>query len=161
MPAALSRGGVLSAALCIGAMVPDLPYFLPFRLGNPLSHQPLGLVTYDLLMGVIAVMLWVRWLARPVYAIAPTWWRRRVAPPTGVWSWKMLGPAVSGVLIGAGTHLLWDAFTHPWGFLVAAIPAVVAYNKFTNDLSRYSTRLEGFADEFSAILSRQLDERAR
>ncbi len=45
--------------------------------------------------------------------------------------------------------------------LVAAIPAVVAYNKFTNDLGRYATRLEGFADEFSAILSRQLDERSR
>ena len=45
--------------------------------------------------------------------------------------------------------------------LVAAIPAVVAYNKFSNDLNRYATRLDGFSDEFSAILSRQLDERAR
>lgn len=44
--------------------------------------------------------------------------------------------------------------------LVAAIPAVVAYNKFSNDLGHYTTRLEGFAGEFSAILSRQLDESA-
>ena len=44
--------------------------------------------------------------------------------------------------------------------LVAAIPAVVAYNKFSNDLGRYANRLEGFAGEFAAILSRQLDERA-
>lgn len=43
--------------------------------------------------------------------------------------------------------------------LIAAIPAVVAYNKFTNDASRHATRLEGFADEFSAILSRQIDEK--
>ncbi|MEQ9629215.1 MAG: protein TolQ [Roseitalea porphyridii] len=43
--------------------------------------------------------------------------------------------------------------------LVAAIPAVVAYNKFANDLARYGGRMEGFAGEFSAILSRQLDER--
>ncbi|MEH6401775.1 MAG: protein TolQ [Sneathiella sp.] len=42
--------------------------------------------------------------------------------------------------------------------LVAAIPAVVAYNKFSNDLQRIVTRLEGFAGEFSAILSRQLDQ---
>ncbi len=42
--------------------------------------------------------------------------------------------------------------------LVAAIPAVVAYNKFSNDLQRMVTRLEGFAGEFSAILSRQLDQ---
>jgi biopolymer transport protein TolQ len=43
--------------------------------------------------------------------------------------------------------------------LVAAIPAVVAYNKFSGDLNRFSGRLEGFAGEFAAILSRQLDER--
>jgi biopolymer transport protein TolQ len=43
--------------------------------------------------------------------------------------------------------------------LVAAIPAVVAYNKLATDFGRYASRLEGFATEFSAILSRQLDER--
>jgi biopolymer transport protein TolQ len=41
--------------------------------------------------------------------------------------------------------------------LVAAIPAVVAYNKISSDLSRYALRLENFAGEFGAILSRQLD----
>jgi biopolymer transport protein TolQ len=45
--------------------------------------------------------------------------------------------------------------------LLAAIPAVIAYNRFISDANRYAGRLEGFADEFSAILSRQLDERAK
>ncbi|HUJ47279.1 MAG TPA: protein TolQ [Rhizomicrobium sp.] len=44
--------------------------------------------------------------------------------------------------------------------LLAAIPAVIFYNKFVNEIGRYTGRLEGFADEFSAILSRQLDEKA-
>lgn len=44
--------------------------------------------------------------------------------------------------------------------LVAAIPAVIAYNKLSTDLGRYAGRVEGFADEFAAILSRQLDERS-
>ncbi len=43
--------------------------------------------------------------------------------------------------------------------LVAAIPAVIAYNKFSSDLGRFANRLEGFAGEFNAILSRQLEER--
>lgn len=43
--------------------------------------------------------------------------------------------------------------------LVAAIPAVIAYNKFTADAHKLSARMEGFADEFSAILSRQIDEK--
>ena len=44
--------------------------------------------------------------------------------------------------------------------LVAAIPAVIAYNKLSTDFGRYAGRLEAFANEFSAILSRQLDEKA-
>ncbi|WP_419896738.1 protein TolQ [Roseomonas sp. USHLN139] len=43
--------------------------------------------------------------------------------------------------------------------LVAAIPAVLAYNKITTDLARFAGRLEGFAAEFGAILSRQAEER--
>jgi biopolymer transport protein TolQ len=43
--------------------------------------------------------------------------------------------------------------------LVAAIPAVIAYNKFSADAGKLSSRMEGFADEFSAILSRQIDEK--
>jgi biopolymer transport protein TolQ len=43
--------------------------------------------------------------------------------------------------------------------LVAAIPAVLAYNKISTDLGRFASRLEGFATEFGAILSRQSEER--
>lgn len=40
--------------------------------------------------------------------------------------------------------------------LLAAIPAVIFYNKFATDTQRYATRLEGFADELSAIFSRRI-----
>ena len=43
--------------------------------------------------------------------------------------------------------------------LVAAIPATIFYNKFVSEVNKQAQRLEGFADEFSAILSRQIDER--
>ena len=44
--------------------------------------------------------------------------------------------------------------------LVAAIPAVLAYNKISTDLGRFASRLEGFGTEFGGILSRQSEERA-
>jgi biopolymer transport protein TolQ len=44
--------------------------------------------------------------------------------------------------------------------LLAAIPAVIAYNKLSGR-RQAAVRMEGFADEFSAILSRQIDERSR
>ena len=43
--------------------------------------------------------------------------------------------------------------------LVAAIPATIFYNKFASEVNKQAQRLEGFADEFAAILSRQIDER--
>ena len=43
--------------------------------------------------------------------------------------------------------------------LVAAIPAVIFYNKFSADSARLAQRLEAFADEFAAIVSRQIDVR--
>ena len=42
--------------------------------------------------------------------------------------------------------------------LLAAIPAVIFYNKITNDISKLAVRLESFSGEFSSIISRQLDE---
>ncbi len=44
--------------------------------------------------------------------------------------------------------------------LVAAIPAVLAYNILSTSLTRFAARLEGFGSEFGAILSRQSEERA-
>lgn len=43
--------------------------------------------------------------------------------------------------------------------LLAAIPATIAYNKLSADAGKLALRMEGFADEFSAILSRQIDEK--
>ncbi|MDG4878854.1 protein TolQ [Mesorhizobium sp. WSM4935] len=43
--------------------------------------------------------------------------------------------------------------------LLAAIPAVIAYNKLSSDANKLAVRMEGFSDEFSAILSRQIDEK--
>jgi biopolymer transport protein TolQ len=45
--------------------------------------------------------------------------------------------------------------------LLAAIPAVIAYNKLSGDAGKMIGRLEGFADEFSTILSRQLEARGK
>jgi biopolymer transport protein TolQ len=43
--------------------------------------------------------------------------------------------------------------------LMAAIPATIFYNKFSAEVNKQAQRMEGFADEFAAILSRQIDER--
>lgn len=42
--------------------------------------------------------------------------------------------------------------------LVAAIPATTAYNKFSTDIGRYGARLENFANDFVATLSRNMED---
>jgi len=50
-------------------------------------------------------------------------------------------------------------FTTAFG-LIAAIPAVIAYNKISSDIDRYAKRLDNFMVEFSSILSREIDDSA-
>ncbi|MCL2439448.1 MAG: protein TolQ [Alphaproteobacteria bacterium] len=42
--------------------------------------------------------------------------------------------------------------------LIAAIPAVIGYNKISSEIQKYGVKLESFASEFTTIASRQIDE---
>jgi biopolymer transport protein TolQ len=44
--------------------------------------------------------------------------------------------------------------------LAAAIPAYIAYNKFSSDAGKFAARLEGFADDLVTAIQRRLAERA-
>jgi biopolymer transport protein TolQ len=56
---------------------------------------------------------------------------------------SMVAPGIAEALIATAIGLF------------AAIPAVVAYNRFSNDVERLEARYEGFLDEFTTILQRQ------
>lgn len=60
-------------------------------------------------------------------------------------SLAVVAPGIAEALVATGIGL------------VAAIPAVVFYNKLSGDSERILSGYEAFADEFSTILSRQLD----
>ncbi|MGH8169636.1 MAG: DUF4184 family protein [Steroidobacteraceae bacterium] len=133
----LRRIGLLrTVPLVIGAMVPDTQYFLPWRIAKHLpevtqpdfgSHTFFGTFTFDL--PVALAMLLLLWLLR-----AP------LAAPLGAWgsakcrialerfggrpiNWVL---APLSILIGAWTHLAWDSFTHPEGWMVSRISALSA-----------------------------------
>ena len=42
--------------------------------------------------------------------------------------------------------------------LIAAIPALVAYNKLSGSIDSYANRLASFSEEFAVVLSRELDQ---
>ena len=105
-------------------MSPDLPYFLPHGGSIPrfVTHNALSIVTWDLVLGLAMWMIW-RALAPSLHDMAPTPVRARWHLPAGApplwWSVAL------AVMIGAATHVAWDALTHA-GPLSSSIDALTA-----------------------------------
>jgi len=127
--------------LIIGAMTPDVPYYLPWRIAKhipDITHTLLGTLTLDLPMG-LSLLLCV-WLLRAPLA-APLGPRARAKCSTALerfgsrpLNWAL---APLSILIGAWTHLAWDSFTHADGWMVQRIPALsapVSFFSYTGQL---------------------------
>lgn len=119
----LSRRPLSASALVIGSMVPDLPLFTAGILDYSVTHSWRGVVTTDLLVGAVAYAAWHAVLAPAVLQVLPPVVRQRVQATLGV-GLRMRVRRVQALLsvcvslvVGASTHIVWDAFTHPgrWG----------------------------------------------
>ncbi len=108
------------AALAIGSMAPDLPYFLGLPLERAATHSLPGVLWFGLPMGLLTLLTWRSLLRRPARMLAPQSFGRRIplAPPPA----PTPVVAASSVALGALTHVLWDAFTHGNGFAVEELP---------------------------------------
>lgn len=127
--------------LVIGAMTPDTPYFLPWRIAKHIpdyTHTLAGTFTIDLPIG-IALLLLVWLLRAPLAApLGPAGEAKclaaleRFGSRAGNW---VLAPL--SLLIGSWTHLAWDSFTHPDGWTVSRISALsapVSFFSYTGEL---------------------------
>lgn len=121
------RGPLLASALVAGSFAPDMTYYADTAIPGAMefgqvTHAWWGVFTVDVLITAATVALWLL-LREPLVALLPTAWQGRVhawvrgarrAPQRGLrdGAWFV----VSAVL-GAGTHVVWDAFTHHdrWG----------------------------------------------
>ena len=105
------------AALVIGSMVPDVPWFFTGGRGAALTHSPEGVVTVDLAMGLVLFALWRLVFAAPTRELLPPAIGRRLPHPRAPRGpeWVLAG---LGAVVGAASHVLWDAFTHHdrWGW---------------------------------------------
>ena len=84
LPLATGRPGrvLVPAALVIGSMVPDLPYFIPPYRGGSWSHAASGPVTIDLVLGLVVLVVWQLLLYRPLVDFAPRLGGRTTAGTT-------------------------------------------------------------------------------
>jgi hypothetical protein len=102
------------AAAVIGSMVPDFGLFLPFWMPRDATHGRLALLTFCLPLGLLTWLLYEVLVRPALLEVAPDrWWsrwrERGVAALGSARAWLV---AAAAVLVGAVTHLAWDAFTH-------------------------------------------------
>jgi hypothetical protein len=119
---AITRGRLRLAALVLGAMSPDVQYFVNLDLSRRDAHSLPGLVLICLPVGWLALVLFDLWGRRGVQVLLPASWRLPAlpTPPRPV-----LATTVA-LLLGATTHVVWDAFTHASGWAVQRLPALQA-----------------------------------
>ena len=120
----LARWRLLSAVV-VGAMVPDFGLFFPWHLYRFETHSAVALFTFCVPVGMATYWVFQYFIKGPVLEVLPeaayARWRPFSSPAafTSVRQWFLAG---FGVLAGAVTHIVWDAFTHENARGVRMIP---------------------------------------
>ena len=112
------------AAVMIGSMSPDYAYFVPGGFERVATHSIAGLFLFCWPVSLGLWLLFVRVLELPTTALLPENWRTRFPPSDREMTLRVLALASIAVLLGALTHLAWDAFTHGKTFVTDAFPAL-------------------------------------
>jgi hypothetical protein len=121
--------------LLVGSMVPDFEYFILAGDSHRYGHSLAGVFWLDLPLGIILAFLYHNLVRDPLITHLPRFFQKKMMPFQffdwnsyfkGHWIFVALC-----IVLGAGTHLLWDSFTHAEGFFVqriAFLQELVAYN---------------------------------
>jgi hypothetical protein len=122
----LARWRLLSATV-IGSMVPDFGFLMPWRPPRVETHSAMALLTFCLPVGLLTFWIFQKLVKAALLEVLPnatySRWRpsAQAADPANPVAWLV---AAFGILAGAVTHLIWDAFTHEGARGVRMIPAL-------------------------------------
>jgi hypothetical protein len=125
----LTRAHVFTAAV-IGSMVPDFGMLLPGTVARWQTHSLPALITFCLPVGVIAYWLTLLLIRPAILEVLPdaAYLRLRAAhPPASILQLRAWLYAAAALLLGAATHLIWDAFTHENARGVRMFPMLTDY----------------------------------
>jgi hypothetical protein len=119
----LQRFKLPLTALMIGSMAPDFGYFFSHEANRQLTHGFAGLFIFSGPAGLAVWLFYVAVLEKTTITLLSNRWHTRFAHTDAITPALIVRAAIA-IVIGAVTHLLWDAFTHRGTFVTNAIPAL-------------------------------------
>ncbi|SEF37669.1 protein of unknown function [Amycolatopsis pretoriensis] len=120
----LARRPLVPSALVAGSVAPDVFWFVPRLPGIGLTktHEFASVLWLDPLLALVLLAVFHVLLKRPLLALAPT--RLAARLPRG-FNWRRPEWIAVSLVLGAATHVGWDAFTHEsGGFPFLRVPLV-------------------------------------
>jgi len=130
-PLKRTRIRITDTAFLAGAVVPDFESFLLMRNAEKFGHTTAGIFLLDLPLALLLAIFFHAFIKQPLLQHLPANFRLRFENKTAKnWTrFVMQQPLIVlySLLLGTGSHLLWDGFTHEGGFFVNLFP-VLLYN---------------------------------
>lgn len=124
----LNRKGLVTSALVIGSMIPDLAYFVFVEgFNRGVGHSIRGFFTFCLPVGMVIFLFFQKFLKQPLFALLPLSQQRRLLPylqDLPHQSWRFIIKSLGSLGIGTLSHLAWDSFTRKHGFIVQNVAAL-------------------------------------
>jgi hypothetical protein len=111
-------------ALMIGSMAPDFGYFFSHEVSRQLTHSFPSLISFSLPAGLAVWIFYVAMLEKATITLLSDRWHTRFAHTDAITPRLILRAAIA-IILGAATHILWDAFTHRGTFVTEAVPALL------------------------------------
>jgi hypothetical protein len=111
-----------ATGLIIGSMSPDFEYFIRMKVQSDISHTFLGLILFNLPAGFLVTLIFHEIIKRKLIENSPSFLQYKLEILKDM-KWidylqtNFLSVLIS-ILIGAFSHLFWDAFTHESGYYV-------------------------------------------
>lgn len=124
-------------ALVIGSMAPDFVYFFPLGVGGYYSHSLPGLFRFCLPAGLLVYLAYYLLLRRPLVALLPDAVATRMHPRPEWMPRTLAALAIlaGSLLLGAATHIAWDALTHRNTVVVAHLDVLRMPVRFPGGLA--------------------------
>jgi len=112
----MRRSRLILSAVIVGAMAPDLEYFVRLAPGGGWGHTIAGAFGLSLPLGLAVLWLFHRFAKAPILALLPVSLQCRVGSaalrPFPFHGLRRFLWIVLSLLAGIATHLAWDSFTH-------------------------------------------------